>query len=70
MEMVEELTRRTIFPQKIKKRNIQSELYAQSEKPLHGAKQTLPLSLKGVLNDWFNSCLTGRKQITEFGPKN
>ena len=47
MEMVEELTRRTnCYLREFKKKNIQLELYAQSEKPLHGAKQTLPLSSK------------------------
>ena len=38
MEMVEELTRRTIVSLENLKKNIQLELYAKSEKPLHGAK--------------------------------
>ena len=46
MEMVEELTRRTVVSLENLKKNIQLELYAQSEKPLNGAKQTLPLLSK------------------------
>ena len=38
MEMVEELTRRTIVSLENLKKYIQLELYAKSEKPLHGAK--------------------------------
>ena len=39
---------------------VKNPYMVRSEKPLHGAKS--------VLNDWFTFCLTGRKQITEFGP--
>ena len=26
--------------------------------------------IRGIINDWFTSCLIGRKQITEIGPRN